>query len=367
MADHVSPLESEIRRRIVEFGPMPVSQFMELGLSHPEHGYYMTRDPFGRAGDFVTAAEISQIFGELIGLWAAEVWRLMERPDTISLIELGPGRGTLMRDALRAAKAVPDFRKALRLHLVETSPALERRQRATLGDCDAAIEWHISLASVSEAPAIIIANEFFDALPVHQIVKKPDGWHERVVKLNDAGEFAFGLAAEPLPNAEQMLPSGVRNAPCGALYEWRTDDIALDIGHRALRGAALVIDYGHVESAPGDTLQAVRGHQYCEPLAAPGSADLTAHVDFAALARAAQCAGARVHGPIEQAMFLRELGIDARAAMLKRAATPVQVHEIDMAVARLTDAGKTGMGSLFKVIAFSHPGLNILPGFQSLN
>jgi NADH dehydrogenase [ubiquinone] 1 alpha subcomplex assembly factor 7 len=363
MVDHVRSLESEIRRRIVESGPMSVSQFMELGLSHPEHGYYMTRDPFGSAGDFVTAPEISQIFGELIGVWAAEIWRLMGRPDTLSLIELGPGRGTLMRDALRAAKTVADFRKALRVHLVETSPALERRQRATLADCGAAIEWHPSLAEVPEAPAIIVANEFFDALPVHQIVKARDGWHERVVKLNDSLELEFGLAAEPLPNVEQMLPLGVRNAPCGAIYEWRADDIALDVSRRALRGAALVIDYGHGESAPGDTLQAMRGHQYCDPLVAPGSSDLTAHVDFAALARSAQRAGARVHGPIEQATFLRQLGIDTRATMLKRAATSEQAREIDAAVARLTDRGKAGMGSMFKVIAFSHPQLNILPGF----
>jgi NADH dehydrogenase [ubiquinone] 1 alpha subcomplex assembly factor 7 len=366
MADHITPLESEIRRRIVESGPMPVSQFMELGLSHPDHGYYMTRDPFGRAGDFVTAPEISQIFGELIGLWAAEVWRLMGKPETLSLIELGPGRGTLMRDALRAAKAVPDFHKALQVDLVETSPILERHQRATLTDCGAAIKWHQSLRDVSAAPAIIIANEFFDALPVHQAVKMPDGWHERVVRLSDSRELAFGLAAEPLSNVEQMLPAVVRGAPCGAIYEWRADDIGLDLGRRAARGgAALVIDYGHAESGPGDTLQAVRGHQYCDPLAAPGATDLTAHVDFAALARSARRAGARAHGPIEQGAFLRHLGIDTRAAMLKRAATPDQARAVDAAVARLTDRSNTGMGAMFKAIAFSHPHLDALPGFDS--
>ena len=344
---------------------MPVSQFMELGLSHPEHGYYMTRDPLGGAGDFVTAPEISQIFGELIGLWAAEVWRLMGTPDTISLIELGPGRGTLMRDALRAAKMVPDFRKALRVHLVETSRVLERYQRATLSDCGAAIEWHPTLAGVSEAPAIMIANEFFDALPVHQIIKQRDGWHERVVRLNESRELAFGVAAEPLLDIEQMLPSSARNAPYDAIYEWRTDDITLDLGRRVAQGgAALVIDYGHVQSAPGDTLQALREHRYCDPLAAPGSADLTAHVDFAALARAAERAGACVHGPIAQAMFLRRLGIDTRATMLKRSATPGQARQIDAAVARLTAGGKTGMGAMFKAIAFSHPHLDTLPGFE---
>ncbi len=361
------PLAAEIRRRIASAGPMPVSRFMELCLSHPEHGYYMTRDPIGGAGDFITAPEISQMFGELIGLWAAEVWRLMGEPATVALIELGPGRGTLMLDALRATKAAPEFRKALTAHLVETSPALRQRQRGTLADLDAPIQWHDQLADVPEGPSIIIANEFFDALPVNQVVKCGDGWHERVVALDANDQLTFGIAPEPLRRFEQTVPPKVRTAPDGTIYEWRSDHIVLEMSRRVLRagGAALVIDYGHTESADGETLQAVRAHAYSDPLATPGLADLTAHVDFEALAASAQCLGARVHPPIEQALFLRRLGIETRAAALKAVAPPAVAPKIDTAVGRLTEGGKTGMGTMFKVIGLSHHALESLPGFDS--
>ena len=368
MVDQTSPLEAEIRRRIAAMGPMPVYEFMQLSLSHPDYGYYMTRDPFGRTGDFTTAPEISQMFGELIGLWAAEVWRMMGEPSAVGLIELGPGRGTLMRDALRAAQVVAAFRKAIRLHLVETSPVLTQHQRATLGDFAVPIQWHRSLAEVPDAAAIIIANEFFDALPVHQIVKRIDGWHERVVRLDDGDRLAFGLADQQLSAFQQAIPSGVADAPVGSVYEWRSDQMAIEVCRRCLRGgAALVIDYGHIESAIGDTLQAVRRHRYDDPLAAPGSADLTAHVDFCALARSAEDVGARTHGPITQARFLRRLGIEARAAALRRCAPPERTSQINAALTRLTAGGERGMGTLFKVIGFSHPRLDTLPGFAELS
>jgi NADH dehydrogenase [ubiquinone] 1 alpha subcomplex assembly factor 7 len=362
-----SPLAAEIRRRISMAGPMPVSQFMGLCLSHPEHGYYMARDPIGGRGDFITAPEISQIFGELIGLWAAEVWRLMGEPADIHLIELGPGRGTLMLDALRASRAAPEFRKALAVHFVETSPALRLRQRATLADFDVRILWHRSLSDIPAGPAIVLANEFFDALPIHQAIKQLDGWHERVVALDKKGALTFGLAAAPLRSFDRTLPHQVQQAPVGAIYEWRPDHMARDISRRVLQhgGAALVIDYGHARSAAGDTLQAVRGHAYNDPLAAPGLTDLTAHVDFEALASSARSAGARIHGPIEQAVFLRRIGIDIRAAALKAVAPPAMATKIDASVARLTAGGRTGMGALFKVMALSHPVLALLPGFDS--
>jgi SAM-dependent MidA family methyltransferase len=366
MDDGSAPLKAEIRRRIADAGPMPVAEFTTICLSHPTHGYYMTREPFGREGDFITAPEISQIFGELIGLWAAEVWRMMGSPAEICLIELGPGRGTLMRDALRAAKVLPAFHDAIRLHLVETSPVLRTRQRETLSDRGPRVQWHDSLADIPEATSIVIANEFFDALPVHQAVKRPDGWHERVIGVDGRGRLAFDIAAEPLLSLEQTLPARVRAAPLDAVYEWRSDAWAADLARRTLRGgAALVVDYGHADSAAGDTLQAVRRHQYCDPLQFPGQSDLTAHVDFGALAREAERTGARTHGPVTQATFLRRLGLDARTAALTRGASADAAAEVRAAATRLTESGTTGMGTLFKVLGISHPKLNALPGFDS--
>ena len=358
-------LEADIRRRIALAGPMPVRQFMALCLSHPEHGYYMTRDPLGRAGDFVTAPEVSQIFGELIGLWAATVWQAMGQPENLRLVELGPGRGTMMLDMLRAAHVVPAFRAALVVHLVEISPALRRRQEETLQGLDVPILWHSALDEVAEGPIIVLANEFFDALPVHQAVRQFNGWYERMVEIDGAGNFAFTIADEPIPLFEQLLPQSVRDAPIGALYEWRPDNVAFELARRVMRegGAALAIDYGHVESAPGETLQAVGGHGFVDPLASPGLVDLTAHVDFQALALAAEGMGVRVHGPIGQAEFLRRMGIEQRADVLKSHATRDKATDVDVAVSRLTGEGRTGMGKLFKAIAFSDPKLGALPGF----
>ncbi len=360
-----TPLEAEIRRLIAIAGPMPISQYMTLCLAHPQHGYYMTRDPFGARGDFTTAPEISQMFGELIGLWAAAVWRMMGSPTKLLLVELGPGRGTLMADALRAAHIMPGFRKAVDLRFVEISPALQRRQRETLGGADAPMTWHQSLHEVPEGPAIILANEFFDALPIHQCVKQADGWHERVIGTDDAGKFVFGLAPDPIPHFDRLLPRRLRDAPEGALFEWRADHVAHELGRRLAHqgGAALVIDYGHVESDEGDTLQAVGEHAFADPLTRPGLVDLTAHVDFQALGQAVESMGARRHGPVEQGDFLHHLGIESRAVALKSNAKLSQAVAVDDAVERLASAG--GMGKMFKAIAFSHPDLGPLPGFET--
>ena len=359
------PLEADIRRRIALAGAMPVRQFMALCLSHPEHGYYTTRDPLGRAGDFITAPEVSQIFGELVGLWAASVWQLMGQPENLRLVELGPGSGTMMLDALRAAQVLPAFRAALVVHLVEISPALRRRQQETLQGLDVPILWHDSFEEVAEGPIIVLANEFFDALPVHQAARQFNGWYERTVEIDGEGNFAFTIADEPIPLFEQLLPPAVRDAPIGAIYEWRPDNLALELARRLMRegGAALAIDYGHIESAPGETLQAVGGHGFVDPLGSPGMVDLTAHVDFQALWLAAESMGVRVHGPIEQAEFLRRMGIERRATILKSHATPDKAIDVDVAVARLTGEGRTGMGKLFKAIAFGDPKLGALPGF----
>ena len=364
--DKMNPLEVEVRRRIANGGPMPVGQYMALCLTHPDYGYYMTRDPLGAAGDFTTSPEISQMFGELVGLWAAAVWKQMDSPENVRLIELGPGRGTMMLDALRAAKAVPGFRKAIVVHLVEVSRALEKRQRQSFTGLDVPVEWYKALDDVPEGPAIILANEFFDALPVQQAVMCADGWHERVVRIDDRDRLQFGHARDPIPLFDQMLPTNARKAQIGDIFEWRTDQIALELGRRAVRseGAALVLDYGHVWSATGDTLQAVGGHRFAKPLTTPGELDLTAHVDFQALAQAAESMDARTHGPIEQGLFLRRLGIETRAAALKKAVPPDKAMDIDAALARLIREDRTGMGRLFKAIAFSHRKLDRLPGFE---
>jgi NADH dehydrogenase [ubiquinone] 1 alpha subcomplex assembly factor 7 len=362
-----SALETEIRRLIRMAGPMPVAQYMALCLSHPVHGYYSNRDPLGAAGDFTTAPEVSQMFGELLGVWAAAVWQLMGSPAFVRLMELGPGRGTMMRDALRAAKVLPEFRAAISLHLVEVSVVLQRRQRETLGEIDMPAHWHAALDEVPDGPAIVLANEFFDALPVHQMVKQEDGWHERVVGLAPDDKLIFGLAPDPVPHFDSLVEPRVRAAPVGAIYEWRPESLGLGLARRVVRGngAALVIDYGHLESSPGDTLQAIGSHAFADPLATPGEIDLTAHVDFQALARSADSMEARVHGPISQGDFLRRLGIEERATALKGNATEQQARDIDSALARLTGGGSAGMGELFKVMAFSHPDLRQLPGFHT--
>jgi SAM-dependent MidA family methyltransferase len=361
-----SPLEKEIRRLIAVGGPMPVARYMSLCLTHPQYGYYVTRDPFGAGGDFTTAPEVSQIFGELIGLWALSVWRMLGEPESIKLVELGPGRGTMMRDALRAAKVLPKFRQALSVHMVEISPTLEQVQRSTLADTEVPLSWHRHLLDVPEGPCIILGNEYLDALPVHQVVKQNDGWHERVIGLNANGDFALGLAPDPLPQFDRFLPKRIKEAPVGSIFEWRNDIDAFDIARRVREnGAALFIDYGHVESDIGETLQSVNEHAFADPLSAPGLADITAHVDFFIFGQAAESIGAAVQGPVTQAKFLRELGIDARAEALRRNATAEQAAAITSAVARLTESGRTGMGDLFKVIAICDPKLGPLPGFPA--
>jgi SAM-dependent MidA family methyltransferase len=344
---------------------MPVWRYMELCLAHPAYGYYTNRDPLGREGDFVTAPEVSQMFGELLGLWAASVWKAMGSPDTVRLIELGPGRGTLMMDALRAIRIVPPFYLACQIHLVEINQALRARQRATLQQVQN-IHWHDSIDEVPEGPAIIFANEYFDVLPIHQMVRQPSGWHERVVQIGPGGRLVFGIAPEPSPNFHTLVPPLVRAAPDGAIFEWRAPTEAMKIASR-LRdqgGAALVIDYGHTRSEAGDTFQAIARHAYADPLRAPGDCDVTAHVDFQALGQACEDVGARVHGPVEQGTFLRRLGIETRAVTLMSKATPEVSEDIAGGLKRLTDSGRGGMGSLFKVIGISSPAITELAGLS---
>ncbi|MFL5233996.1 MAG: class I SAM-dependent methyltransferase [Microvirga sp.] len=355
-------LKDELRRMIAADGPITVERYMALCLGHPVHGYYTRRDPFGAAGDFVTAPEISQMFGELIGLWAVETWRLMGAPRPLGLVELGPGRGTLMRDLLRAARVDPGFCDAVRVQLIETSPALRQAQQRALGGSAVPIAWHERLPQAPAGPAIVVANEFFDALPVRQFVRAERGWCERLVGLGPDGGLAFGLFREPERGLTLAGRAGdVLEQPEAAL------GLARDIAGLARKGggAALVIDYGYEGPAFGDTLQAVRRHAYADPLAEPGAADLTVHVDFAKLAAAARAEGAAVHGPVTQGAFLRALGIETRAAALKRRATPAQAEDVERALARLTGAGPDGMGELFKAICIADPRLPPPPGFAA--
>ncbi len=362
----MSGLADLLRRRIAAAGPVTVADYMAEALGHPEHGYYMGRDPFGRAGDFTTAPEVSQMFGELIGLWCRVTWVAMGRPKPFRLVELGPGRGTLMADALRAAATSSggaSFADALRLHMVETSPVLRRRQRQTLAATHPAIKpvWHDRFEDVPAGPLILVANEFFDALPVHQYVRSGDAWLERKVGIED-GRLAFVQQSVTDP----PIPPGLSDVTDGSLVEVcpAAESITGGIAARIARsgGAALIIDYGHRASAPGDTLQALRGHAYAGILDAPGEADLTHHVDFEALIRTAAKAGAVPFGPIPQMVLLSRLGIAARADALLAKATPGQAEAIRSAAHRLVHPRE--MGEIFKALALIHPSLPVPPGFE---
>jgi NADH dehydrogenase [ubiquinone] 1 alpha subcomplex assembly factor 7 len=361
----LSPLQSEIKKLIKSSGPMPVWRYMELCLMHPEHGYYVSRDPLGREGDFTTAPEVSQMFGELLGLWAASLWKTMGSPSLLRLIELGPGRGTMMADVLRAVRVLPPLYQTVSVHLVEINPVLRKKQQSTLSGMRS-VSWHDNIDEVPEGPCIIFANEYFDVLPIHQVVKRENGWHERTVDLDPNGHLVFGASPDPIPRFEVLLPPMVRAAPVGAVFEWRPDSEIMKIAARIRDqdGAALIIDYGHVRSDAGDTFQAIARHSFADPLKAPGQADVTAHVDFQALARAAEDVGALVHGPVTQGEFLKQLGIETRAVALMAKASAEVSEDISAALKRLTAGGRTGMGALFKVLGVSSPDLASLPGFS---
>lgn len=338
---------------------MPVDRFMQACLDDPVHGYRLKPDTIGAGGDFVTAPEISQVFGELIGLWCAVAWQGMGRPAPLRLVELGPGRGTLMRDVLRVAKAVPAFADAATVHLIEISPPLRRLQQDLLLRSEGkagfpGIAWHRAVGDVPPGAAIVVANEFLDALPIRQLLYCDDGWHERVVEMAPEGglRFAAGRKVEYAGGTPQP----------GAIVELRPgeDDLLAALGARAGPLLALFVDYGPAEQSLGDTLQAVHRHGYSEPLAAPGMADLTAHVQFAALAGKARAAGLAVAGPVTQAEFLGRLGITERTVRLM-AANPARAGEIEAATQRLMSP--TGMGQLFKAMAMRSPGLPPPPAF----
>ena len=332
-----------VRRLIARSGPISVARFMGEANAR----YYAARDPLGAAGDFVTAPEISQMFGELVGLWLVDLWQRAGRPDPVLMVELGPGRGTLARDALRA---MAQHGLAPQVHLVEASPALRQLQQRAVPQA----RFHGDPTGIpADVPLLLVANEFLDALPIRQLVRTPAGWRERLVGFDAAGQLAFVAGTQPMDTA---VPSVFADDPPGTIVETSPAAAAIvqEVARRLANqgGAALFIDYGHPGPRTGSTLQAVQRHRRVDPFAAPGEADLTAHVDFATLAAVAQRQGARWTGTVEQGAWLRALGLEQRAAALA-SRSPARRAELAAAVERL--AGAEQMGRLFKVMALAAP------------
>jgi NADH dehydrogenase [ubiquinone] 1 alpha subcomplex assembly factor 7 len=341
-------------------------------MARANAAYYATHDPYR---DFTTSPEISQVFGEILGLWAAVAWEQLGRPDPVLLVETGPGRGTLMADALRVVRRVaPAFLAALRLHLIETSPRLRAVQAERLPDA----VWHDGLVSLPDLPLVLLANEFLDALPIRQFVRRGELWMERFVEDGRFAECAASPPPNPLTQGEGeyfgiTAPPPLAGGGWGEGAEGPTilelNEPALTIaellGHRLSihSGAALFLDYGPEHSAPGDSLQALRDGRPTDPLTEPGTADLTAHVDFAAFAAAARTAGAATHGPVAQGLFLTRLGLFQRTDRLARTQPPVQALALIEAARRLAEPNQ--MGRLFKALALCSPGLPTPPGFTA--
>jgi NADH dehydrogenase [ubiquinone] 1 alpha subcomplex assembly factor 7 len=355
-----TPLVREIAARIRAEGPITVADYMAECLLHPRHGYYTTRDPLGAAGDFITAPEISQMFGELVGLALAQAWLDQGRPTAFTLAELGPGRGTLMADALRAARAVPGFVEAADPWLVEASPTLRAAQAERLADHRPT--WTGDVAALPDAPLFAVANEFFDALPVRQFLRDGAGWSERLVAL-DGERLTWGRGA---PAPQPALAHRLDDTRDGDLVELcaAAPRIAAQLAGRitAHGGAALIVDYGGWRSR-GDTLQALCAHKAVDPLAAPGTADLTAHVDFEPLALAARAVGAAPSRLTPQGVFLERLGITARARALARGLSGAALDAHVDAHHRLTHPDR--MGNLFQVLGIAPAAATDLPGLDA--
>ncbi len=352
----MSDLRTHLIRRITAGGPITLAEYMSDCLLHPEHGYYATRDPLGTAGDFITAPEISQMFGELIGLCLAQSWLDQGAPSPFVLAETGPGRGTLMADLLRATQKVPGFHEAMQIQLIERSEPLKVQQRKTLNREN--ITWQDDLSTLPDLPLFLVANEFFDALPIRQFRRDGKGWRERQVGVHEAG-LAFGLSG---PVAPIELKHRVEDTKSGDIVEICPSGVLMaeEIGrHIATRGGtALIVDYGDWRSQ-GDTFQALEAHASVDPLARPGQADLTAHVDFEALARATPSRHSRL---TPQGVFLERLGITTRALALAKNLSGEALQNHIAAHRRLTHSAE--MGTLFKVLAFYPDGATPPPGSE---
>jgi NADH dehydrogenase [ubiquinone] 1 alpha subcomplex assembly factor 7 len=394
----LTPLARKLAARIASRGPIPLHDYMQACLYDLEHGYYMKEDPLGRDGDFITAPEISQVFGELIGLWAGETWRIMGQPDALRLIELGPGRGTLMADALRALRVLPGFLESVTVHLIESSEALQSAQRAALANAPCGVSWHKEFSEVPPGAAIALANEFLDCLPVRQYVfdAATQLWRERMVtfetdsfrlELNPEGvkdpltpalsPRGEGAGCGPLPGVEHRssVPSplgekdrmrgDLQRTEDGEMLETRSGTAAIleAFAVRAAQApfAALIVDYGYSRPSSGDTVQAVSRHRYAGLFERPGEADLTAHVDFSSLIRQAQALGLGTYGPMPMGEWLLRLGLEVRARQLVSALPEAKARELQSRIARLLDPKQ--MGALFKTVIFTGGGVGPLPPF----
>ena len=361
-----TPLEERLVDLIKLKGPITIADFMTDALGHPHEGYYMQGTPIGADGDFTTAPEISQVFGELIGLWLVEAWQAMGSPENFNLVELGPGRGVLMADILRAARVRPGFARAAQVWLLESSGRLRLEQQKRLKGTEVKPLWADEFADIPPAPSLIIANEFFDCLPIHQFERIKSGWRERLVGLDDAGErLAFTLGRTP-PPPDYGLPE-IAESDVGDVFETSFEtrsfisEICSALGEQP--GHALIIDYGHMERGFGDTLQAVKDHKYWPPLASPGRADITAHVDFELISTIAIDLGINAHGPVTQGRFLDRLGLALRVEALCKDQAPEKAEEIRSGAARI--AASNAMGEIFKVICLSSPSLPVPAGFET--
>ncbi|MBD9373277.1 class I SAM-dependent methyltransferase [Rhizobium sp. ARZ01] len=359
-----TPLAEKIKALIRTNGPISVTDYFSLCLADPEHGYYRTREPFGREGDFITAPEVSQLFGEMLGVFMVHAWQKHGMPQGVRFAEIGPGRGTMMADMLRViARLAPTLYDNATFHLIETSERLQAVQRQTLGARAERVTWHESFDQMPAGFLLLAANELFDAIPIRQFVRTQSGFRERMVGLDADGELTFAAGVAGIDPT--LLPEGHRNQRPGAIYEFAParEAVMAAISERLRMqgGTALVIDYGHVASGFGDTLQAVLRHAFDPPLAHPGEADLTSHVDFQRLAEVARETGLRVHGPQHQGDFLMGLGLADRASALGRGRDENLQRQIIADVERLAGSGAGNMGDLFKVLAVTSAEVPLAP------
>ena len=362
----MSALKSILLQEIATHGPMSLATYMQRALTDPQHGYYMQRRPFGApdadGGDFITAPEVSQMFGELIGAWLADLWDRMGRPTPFCLAELGPGRGTLMADVLRAASVLPDFGAAAQVHFIEVSPALRDAQKQAVPKA----VWHDDLTTLPALPTLVVANEFFDALPIHQFKKTADSWDEIHIEANgDKLAFVSHPTDEAVlsPALKACLPPNLAQGDIVEACPTGEAHMAQLSGHIATHGgAALIIDYGHAEVGAGDSFQALERHEFVDPLAAPGMADLTAHVNFPLLAHIAQTHALKAAPITRQGAFLEALGLNIRAQQLMQASPERERHINDE---RLRLAAPQHMGELFKVLAVGRKDMPPFAGFTA--
>lgn len=351
-------LEDVLIDRIRNNGPMSIAEYMVIALTHPDYGYYMRKDPFGVQGDFITAPEISQVFGELIGAWLAMQWIIIGKPQA-ALVEIGPGRGTLMSDILRATKGIKGFHDAITVHMMELSPVLRKMQWDAVGEKHPHVHWHTGFGEIPAKPILLVANEFFDALPIRQFMHTREGWLERMITVNAEGKLDFIYQPQEPPPVLEDAPVSKK------IYEYSeaSTQMMLAIANRVFTqgGAALIVDYGHDGHTHGDTFQALRDHKFHDVLVEPGTADLTAHVDFYRLTQAAAIGGANVYGPVGQGEFLKKLGVEERIEELCKIATKEQKKNLLSGLARLTAAAH--MGTLFKALCLVHPSMPKPEGF----